>query len=87
LEHPEGGSKAQWFRDALGFTKSNMESLAKQLVFDEATAVATEVTQYGAKYEQVISIVGANGRKIPVNTVWIRNPDDVVRLVTATPVN
>ena len=59
LEHPLGGSKAEWFKSALGFTKSNMEGLAKQLVFDEATAVAAEVTKYGPKFEQVIHSVGS----------------------------
>ncbi|MBZ4622099.1 hypothetical protein [Mycobacterium avium] len=45
----------------------------------------TGVTQYGIKYNQVISIAGANGRVIDVPFAWIRGNDGVVRLVTAIP--
>lgn len=45
----------------------------------------TGVTQYGMKYNQVISIAGANGRVIDVTFAWIRENDGVVRLVTAIP--
>jgi filamentous hemagglutinin len=34
---------------------------------------------------QQISITGANGRIIEVPFVWIKNSDNVVRLVTAIP--
>ena len=84
-EHETGGTKAQWFEQALGFTRSNMGDLAKQIVFDPNTAVETGVTQYGTQYNQVISIVGANGNTIDVTFAWIQNTDDVVRLVTAIP--
>jgi len=30
-------------------------------------------------------IVGANGRVVEVKLVWIKNPDGVIRLVTAVP--
>jgi filamentous hemagglutinin len=47
--------------------------------------VPTLLTQHGQKFDQIISITGANGRTIDVNFGWIRNNDDVVRLVTAIP--
>ena len=50
-----------------------------------AKAVQTEVTKYGTKFNQIIEVVGANGRTIPIKTAWIRNTDGVVRLVTAFP--
>lgn len=84
-EHPVGGSKANWFEQALGFTKSNMGDLAKQIVFDPAKAVQTGVTQYGTQYNQVITITGANGKKIATTFAFIKNTDNVVRLVTAIP--
>lgn len=84
-EHPVGGPKAKWFEEALGYTQENAASLARQIVFDPAKAVATELTQHGQKFEQVIAIAGANGKTIDVNFVWIRNNDGVVRLVTAIP--
>jgi hypothetical protein len=85
LEHPVGGSKAQWFEAALGFTRANAADLARQLVFDSSKAVKTGVTQYGTKFNQTIEIVGANGKTIPVTTAWIRGEDGVVRLITAVP--
>jgi hypothetical protein len=70
--HPDGGSKAKFFEKALGFTRENAADLAKQIVFNDSKAIQTAVTQYGTKFNQVIDIVGANGRIIPVNTAWIR---------------
>jgi hypothetical protein len=69
----------------LGFTRENQAKLASQIVFDPAKAVETTVTQYGTKYNQVIGIIGANGKAIDVTFAWIRNNDGVVRLVTAIP--
>ncbi len=84
-DHPIGKSKAMWFRQALGFTRENIDDLAKQLVFDESKAVQTEITKYGTKFNQTINVVGANGRTIPVVTAWIRKLDGVVSLITAFP--
>jgi hypothetical protein len=84
-DHPRGGNKAQWFDQALGYTRKNADGLAKQLVFDESKAVQTAVTPYGTKFSQIINVVGANARIIPVKTIWIRGEDGVTRLVTAVP--
>ncbi|WP_275623640.1 hemagglutinin repeat-containing protein [Pantoea ananatis] len=84
-DHPVGGSKAEWFDKALGFNKGNSSELAKQIVFEPSKAVKTAETQHGVKYDQVISITGANGRTIDVKFGWIKNNDGVVRLVTAIP--
>jgi hypothetical protein len=84
-DHTVGGPKAKWFEQALGFTRENAPELGKQIVFDEAKAVETGVTQFGTKYNQVIPIVGANGKTIDVTFAWIRNNDGIVRLVTAIP--
>lgn len=83
--HPLGKSKAEWFDKALGFDKSNAGELSKQIVFDSNKAVQTGVTEYGTKYNQVINITGANGKKIDVTFAWIKNNDGVVRLVTGIP--
>ena len=83
--HPAGGPKARWFKKALGFTRENMDDLAKQIVFDPSKAVQTEATQYGTQFNQTINIIGANGKIINVLFAWIRNNDSVVRLVTAIP--
>ena len=84
-DHPVGKHKAAFFEKALGYTRENMSALAKQIVFNPNTARPTEITQYGTKYNQVITIVGANGKKIDMIFAWIRNLDGVVRLVSAVP--
>jgi hypothetical protein len=84
-EHAKGGPKADWFNQALGFTRENAAELERQVVFDPGKAVQTGVTQFGTTYNQVISITGANGKAIDVLFGWIRNDDGVVRLVTAIP--
>ena len=83
--HPEGKHKAELFRQALGYTQANMARLAEQIVFNPATARAIELTQHGQKFVQYINITGANGRIVEVKTVWIRNLDGVIRLITAYP--
>lgn len=45
----------------------------------------TAVTQHGTKFNQVIRVTGANGRVAEVMTEWIKNNDNVVRLITAFP--
>jgi hypothetical protein len=84
-DHPDGGPKANWFQQALGFNRQNAADLEKQITFDQSHAVETGVTQWGTKFNQVISITGANGKIIDVTFAWIRNNDGVVRLVTAIP--
>ena len=83
--HKTGATKAQWFKEALGFIKTNADDLARQIKFDEKVAIKTELTQYGQKYEQIIPIVGANSKNIDVKFVWIKNKDGNIRLITAIP--
>ena len=84
-DHPIGASKAKWFDSALGFNKSNADQLAKQIVFDEASAVQTAVSEQGVKFNQVIPITGLNGKVIDVTFGWIRNNDGIIRLITGIP--
>jgi hypothetical protein len=84
-EHVKGGPKADWFNQALGFTRENAADLERQIAFDSSKAVETGVTQFGTTYNQVIPITGANGKTIDVLFGWRRNDDGVVRLVTAIP--
>jgi len=84
--HSKGGPKARWLKAALGFDCHNGQELAKQLVFDESKAIAKELTEFGQKYEQIIDLVGANGNVIPTPVMWIKNHDNVTRLVTLIPV-
>jgi RHS repeat-associated protein len=84
-DHVANGGKAKFFEEVLGFTSENSKNLAKQIVFDETKAVAGQVTEHGTMFTQVIQVTGANGRVANVLSVWIKNNDNVVRLVTAYP--
>ncbi|MFA5670733.1 MAG: DUF6883 domain-containing protein [Balneolaceae bacterium] len=83
--HPVGGSKAKWFKEALGFTKDNSTDLAKQIVFDPKKAVQTATNAHGTKFSQIIPVQGANGKIINVEFIFIKNNDGVTRLVTSIP--
>src|SRR5262249_40407125 len=74
-DHPEGGDKAEWFRQALGFTGENADGLAKQIIFKREKAFETDRTKHGILYNQVIPITGANGRTIGVIFGWIERFD------------
>jgi hypothetical protein len=84
-EHEVGGPKAEWFERALGLTRQNLPDLAKQIVFDPSRAWETGVSQFGTKYNEIISVTGANGKTIEILTGWIRGSDGIVKLVTAVP--
>ena len=84
-DHSKGGPKANWFEQALGFTRENASDLAKQLVFDESQAVRKGLNEHGMLFNQTIYVTGANGRTIPITTGWIIGPDSVPRLTTAFP--
>ena len=85
-EHPVGGSKADWFEKALGFTKNNMDDLAEQITFDPAKAVFQKNNGFADLYQQIIPIKGANGRtiEVPFNFA-ITNGESVPKLVGAIP--
>ena len=82
--HSACGSKAKWFKEALGFTKDNSADFAKQIMFDPKKAVQTAINAHGTKFSQIISVHGANG-KIIVEFIFIKNNDGIIRLVTSIP--
>jgi hypothetical protein len=84
--HPVVGSKAIWFKKALGFTKNNLHKLARQIKFDPSEAIVKDVTKHGTIYNQIINITGANSKKIDVLFSFIkRQGEKFARLVTAIP--
>jgi hypothetical protein len=80
-----GGPRADWFNQALGFTRDNAAELESQLIFDPGKAVQTGVAQFGTTYNRVIPITGANGKTIDVLFGWTRNYDGVAHLMTTIP--
>lgn len=65
-------------------TKKNVLGLSKQIFknFDLKKLEPTQMTQYGQKYNQIMSIKGPNGKTANVVTGWIKNSDNVIRLTT-----
>jgi hypothetical protein len=58
--------------DNLGFTRDNINDLARQIKFDRASARITVRTQYGQKYSQTIEIIGANGNSKRVVLIGLK---------------
>ena len=80
--HSQNQTKAMWFQQSLGFNKSNWQQLGAQITFNESIAIATKTTQYGQTFEQVMPIIGANGRSIDVSFIFMKDNMGTVRLVT-----
>lgn len=70
--------KAKAFRQALGYDQSNYELLKQNILdhIDESKMVAKGDSGYGMRYESIIEITGANGKKANVLTAWIQDGDD-----------
>jgi filamentous hemagglutinin len=84
--NPQNGGRAEWFKQALGFTQENWGELAKQVVFNPKKATLSEATEYGTKYLQNTFIKGANGKTIETTFVFIKDAtDNKIRLVTTLP--
>jgi hypothetical protein len=83
--HKANKGKADFFKKVLGFDRSNINKLAKQIKFNPKTAMQKSTNQYGTKYEQIIKIKGNNGRIVDAKFIWIKNKDGVIKLVTGYP--
>jgi RHS repeat-associated protein len=83
----DGAPKAAWFERAMGFTQKNAGDLSKQLKFDPKNATFQRMTEYGPRYQQTSEIVGANGKKGAMTTIWqVDNSGKaagVARIITA----
>ena len=65
--------KAIAFKDALGYTKENCAKLIENIEkhIDESKFIEKGDSGFGMKYEQIISIIGENGKEANVLTAWI----------------
>ena len=66
--------KSRAFREALGYTKENCDGLIRQIaqLFDVDKCKSKGHTEYGELFEQIMDIVGENGKRANVCTGWIR---------------
>lgn len=71
-------NKATAFELALGYNQSNYKDLKQNILdhVDESKLVAKDDVGYGMRYEYVVSLTGANGKKANVLTAWIQDGTD-----------
>jgi hypothetical protein len=86
LDHSDGGSKAVWFH-SLGYDRENWQLLADDLLEIARTCdrYDTERSPYGVKYKASGAVGRPGYRPGHVLTVWLVEPDESPRLVTAYP--
>ena len=85
--HPEGATKAQYLSE-LGYNQENYHILEVDLRNQHLTCDVQpgQVSIYGIKYEIVAPLVGPNGKKRLIRSVWmIRKSDTFARLITLIP--
>lgn len=86
LSHPDGRSKAQFFM-SFGFRSEDWRILAEALRVVGASnpIVAVVESPHGARYTINGALQTPDGRTPIVRTVWIMEPGNSPRLVTAYP--
>lgn len=86
LSHPDGHSKAQFFR-RFGFKPEEWQVLAEALrvVGVSNPVVSVVASPHGVRYTVDGSMQSPDGRTPRVRTVWIVERGDPPRLITAHP--
>ena len=76
--------KAKAFKEALGYDLENHEALMKNITdhIDESKFVEKGDNGHGMRYEYIMELTGANGKKANVLTAWIQDGKEK-RLVSA----
>jgi hypothetical protein len=72
----------------IGFDKAGKAELEKLLTsqLKDLSKATTETTEYGVKYTIENVVVGPNGAKSKITTVWqIDHGSDTIRFITAIP--
>lgn len=87
LDHPDGKSKAIFFRDVLSITKNDWRYLKDQLEQGIRTAPIFKVnpTYYGVTHRAFVKVIGLNNKEAVLQTGWEIKLKGPVRLVTAYP--
>lgn len=67
--------KAKAFKDALGYDQSNFDALKQNILehINESMFVEKGDSGYGMRYEYIMELIGANGKKANVLTAWIQD--------------
>lgn len=72
-------NKAKVFKSALGYSQANYQELKEQIMnlADETKFVKKGDSGYGMRYEYILEITGANGKKANVLTAWIQDGENL----------
>ncbi len=88
--HPQGGSKAKFMRDVLGYTANDSKifhnNVVKSIINREPTK--TVQTQYGLKHTYHTTLIGKDGKHVSANVVAIVQKDNkrvTYKIVTVYP--
>ncbi len=75
LNPTKSPDKSKAFEIALGYTHNNYKDLKTQILelCDESKFIEKGDSGYGMRYEYIITITGANGKKANVLTAWIQD--------------
>lgn len=82
--HPDGGPKASWLANSLGFSPENIEDIVRQIRYDPAMATYSRTSDWGDRFIQIIDLEGLNGRVMSAKFVW-QIEDGIPMLITMTP--
>ena len=90
LNHPQGGSKAKFMKDVLGYGKADSKTFHKNVVesIKGKTPAKTTTTPYGMKHTYNTELVGKNGGKVKANVVVVIQKDNgrvTYKIVTVYP--
>jgi hypothetical protein len=85
LDHNEGGPKAK-FLIGIGFSPRATGWLANSILEQAKSGTASSLeSRFGTKYVVVGDMLAPNGRLYRVQTVWVDENGEDVRLVTLVP--
>ncbi len=90
LEHPQGGAKAKFLKDVLGYSKADSKLFHKNVVeaIRGKTPEKTTVTNYGTKHTYNTELKGKNGDSIRAKVVVVIQKDKgrtTYKIVTVYP--
>ena len=88
--HPQGGSKAKFMEEVLGYTKSDSKLFHKKVVESIINKMPSksERTIYGIKQTYKTELIGKNGIKVKANVVVVIQKDTgrmTYKIVTVYP--
>ena len=88
--HPQGGSKAKFMKDVLGYTQKDAKLFHKNVVsaIQGKTPDKTTTSQYGTKHTYNTELISNSGAKVKANVVVVIQRDNgrtTYKIVTVYP--